>query len=352
MGLEGYLEDLGIADILQIVSLSKKSGELTLANQAEQGSITFLAGQVVGATSSRFPEPLGQLLVAKGVANQPQVNAALLSQKQRYRPLGVILAVEQGVAHAAVEAVVGQQIESIVGSFFQWQDGRFHFQLQETQAVGSASLNPLDFMLEKGIAPQWLVVKGQELTACPEFAAGQLNPDLQPLENKLDAQELTRLRGMLVELENPLLSGGVILLILRYASEMLRRAIIFDVRGRQLVGIGQFGLQSETESADQLVRKLRLTTVRDSIFGRVLQQQAALTGRFSGYADEQVLSALLGTVGSEVFVAPLVSDGKVVALLYGDNYPDAGPLDSACAFEVFLAKAGQAMEQMLQQNLY
>ena len=43
-----------------------------------------------------------------------------------------------------------------------------------------------------------------------------------------------------------------------------------------------------------------------------------------------------------------MSDGKVVAILYGDNYPESGSIKSANAFEVFLVQAGLAMQQILQ----
>ena len=158
------------------------------------------------------------------------------------------------------------------------------------------------------------------------------------------------MRGMLAELGNPSMSGGIILLILRYASEILRRAIIFDVRGRQLVGLGQFGLDSPSGSTDEIVRKMQLKAESDSLFGQVLQQQAAIRGVLGNLPDERFVCEALGGQAEEVFIGPLVSDGKVVAILYGDNYPHKGPIKSANAFEIFLAQAGVEMEQMLQEG--
>ena len=63
MALEGYLEDLGICDILQILSLSKKSGTLILKGPQGEGLVCFVDGQVVRASSSFFPENIGQLLL-------------------------------------------------------------------------------------------------------------------------------------------------------------------------------------------------------------------------------------------------------------------------------------------------
>ncbi len=356
MGLEGYLEDLGISEILQIVSLSKKSGMLSLAHDQEVGCITFLEGQVVRATSSREPDSLGQLLKSQQLVTEQQIEAALKKQQSLkvHQPLGAILSRSCQIPSEAIETVVKQQIEKIVFSFFAWQKGTFSFQLGAPESFGSTTVNPFDFMLEKGISSQRLVVKGQRLVEKPgaidSTDDSKIEKEIAQLESRLDGQGLTQLRGMLAELENPYIGGGIIMLILRYASELMNRAIIFDVRGRQLVGLGQFGLSSLSSAADEIVRKLRLKVEADSLFARVLQEKSATCSPLSGTFAEKTLMEVLGGAPDKVFLGPLISDGKVVALLYGDNYPDNGPIEAASAFEVFLSQAGLAMEQALQQQ--
>ncbi|HEY5675072.1 MAG TPA: DUF4388 domain-containing protein [Malonomonas sp.] len=350
MSLEGYLEDLGICDILQILSLSKKSGILTLSGSAGDGSITFLDGQVIRAASSQFPGNLGSLLCRQKITTREQIIAALTYQKRAKdrSPIGAILVEQHGIAKADIEAVVVRQIEAIVHSFFSWSRGTFVFKLEKPQHVGSATLNPLDFMLEKGVAPQSFVAKQQVMEELGPAENAQSVNEAKRQKKKLGEQDLGLLRGMLAELEDPAMCGGIILLILRYASELFRRAIIFDVRGRQLVGIGQFGLEGLSASADEIVRNMRMKAEPESLFGQVLQQQAALRGVLGSLADERFICEILGGQAAEVFIGPLVSDGKVVALLYGDNYPQPGTIKSANAFEVFLAQAGVEMERLLQ----
>lgn len=354
MGLEGYLEDLGVSEILQIVSLSKKSGTLSLTHKRESGTITFLDGQVVRATATSYPETLGMLLRQHNLVDDLQVDAALAQQKKlkQHQPLGAILSVSCQIEPEIIESIVKQQIEKIVFSFFLWTNGSFSFQLGAPQVFGSASVNPFDFMLEKGISSQRLVVKGQRVAE--QQGAGKNTDDvaveqeIKRLESRLEDQGLTQLRGMLAELENPYLGGGIILLILRYASEIMNRAIIFDVRGRHLVGLGQFGLTSISSAAEEVVRKLRLNVESGSLFARVLQEKSTVCTSLGECLSERTLVEVLGGVPREVFLGPLVSDGKVVAMLYGDNYPDDSPIESANAFEVFLSQAGLAMEQALQ----
>ncbi|NOY12420.1 MAG: DUF4388 domain-containing protein [Deltaproteobacteria bacterium] len=354
MGLEGYLEDLGISEILQIISLSKKSGMLSLSNEQETGTITFLEGQVVRATSTRSPETLGRLLIQHNIVTAQQVEAALVRQSglRCHQPLGAILAATCQVPPAAIEAIVKRQIEEIVSGFFTWDKGSFLFQLGEPQAFGSTSVNPFDFMLEKGISSPRLVVKGRHFAGhrdgVDDADDAVLEAEIEFLEKRLDDEGLMLLRGMLAELEYSSMGSGIILLILRYASEIMNRAIIFDVRGRQLVGLGQFGLTGLSTTADELVRELRLDVEPDSLFSRALQEKNVLCSALEQSVAEQTLSKILGGVPDEVFLGPLVSDGKVVAMLYGDNYPDNGPIKAATTFGIFLSQAGLAMEQALQ----
>ena len=66
MSLVGNLEDLGLGEILQIVSLSRKSGVLSLDSSGRTGKVTFLNGQVIRATTSASRVNLGDLLVRFG----------------------------------------------------------------------------------------------------------------------------------------------------------------------------------------------------------------------------------------------------------------------------------------------
>jgi len=61
------------------------------------------------------------------------------------------------------------------------------------------------------------------------------------------------------------------------------------------------------------------------------------------YLEEQ----LGGEIPEEVFLGPVISEGKTVAILYGDNLPDKRPVGDTAALEIFLSQAGLAMEKAL-----
>ncbi len=353
MSLKGRLEDLNICSILQLISLGKKSGILTLRNVQEHGSISFYDGQVVRASSSSFPEGLGVLLHRRGLISLQQVEEALKFQQRlrKHQPLGPIITYLYKLAAQEIEQVVSTQIEQIVVDFCRWQEGEFSFCYEAIDTYGSAQLNPLDLLLEKGLSPQRLAVKMQLIEAGRDdlpLNDEHLEHKLRELQQRQDRGRITLLRGMLAELQVPDLGGGIVLLILRYASELLRRAIIFDVRGMRLIGLGQFGLETNGQQPDQLVRQLAIDISTDSLFAEAIRNKSLVRGSLTCAVAEERLSSLLGRIPEDVLVAPLTSGGRVVALLYGDGFYKSGDALALDAFAIFLSQAGIAMEQLLQ----
>lgn len=562
MSLVGNLEDLGLGDILQIVSLSRKSGVLVLNSREREGRIVFLNGQVIRATSSQFGENLGDLLLRKQLVTVDVLKKALFIQRNSERPprLGVILAEKFGVPQAEIEAAVKEQIEKIVYSFFAWDQGAFSFELGDPGELATTSFSPLQFMLDQGLNPQWLAMEGSRIldemrhrgesfedqaeassldleallgeppggasvqaaangdsgvaapaaeTATPAAGASRLflvdddrqtgevlgavlrergvavssfgsgrdflqalaraiaagqqplllidlimprldgsgilgglelleqvrrrypglavammsdhpnaeaaerarrlgvdeilakpkRDDLQErrgrellrqlgetLAEKADATppagadsgdshvnigaELFRelgvesaaqdrerdgvtpglhlLRGMLQELQNPALGGGIILLVLRFASELMNRAVVFFVKDADVVGLGQFGIDAGEGNADARIRTIRIPLGEESIFQRVEREMAPLRTRFgAGRWDRYLQEQLGGRAPEEIFLGPILSEGKVVAILYGDNLPAKGPVGDTESLEIFLSQAGLAMEKAL-----
>ena len=161
---------------------------------------------------------------------------------------------------------------------------------------------------------------------------------------------ITLLRGMLEELSDPSLGGGITLLVLRFASEFMNRAVIFSVKDDEIVGLGQFGLNLPTGTADNNIRNLRIPCFGESLFSDVLATSQPLkVSPMPNRWDEQLLDQL-GGVPREIFLGPLISEGEVVAILYGDNMPDNRPIGDTDSLEIFLSQAGMAMERALLQS--
>lgn len=402
MSLVGNLEDLGLGDILQIVSLSRKSGVLSLRNRGREGRIVFLRGQVIQATSSVSRDTLGDLLLRKGLVSPDSLRKALHQQRQTLPPvrLGTILCEQFGLSRQAVEAVLREQVENIVYSFFGWTEGVFTFDLGEPEDFPATFFDPLQFMLDQGLNPQWLVSEGGRkdderrdageggrAQGAPLPAGDHRSPGLDESPSGLDPRgkvhdpdslkpnfnlgaELSReldeapgdgvavnavaspglhlLKGMLLELNNPSLGGGIILLVLRFASEFMNRAVIFGVKEKEIVGLGQFGIEVFEGNPDARVRSMRIPVEEDSPFTAVLERGIPAKVRpEQGKWDMYLQEALGGGVPEEIFLGPLISEGKIVAILYGDNLPRNNSVGDTEPLEIFLSQAGMVMEKVL-----
>ncbi|AJE03685.1 DUF4388 domain-containing protein [Geobacter pickeringii] len=384
MSLIGNLEDLGLGEILQIVSLSRKSGILRLRSRGREGILFFRLGQVIQATSSSQSESIGEALVRRGAIEPAKLRSALdLQAREGHRErLGAILVRYFDVPPAVIEETVREQIEDVVYALFGWIEGTFDFELKEMgEAIDAALMDPMQFMLEQGLSPQYLLterarpadekraVPGEKADAADrhgrkterpfDFADGLINlGDLLRRElgdvpasaagRPEPTSGMTLLHGMLRELNDPSLGGGITLLVLRYAAEFVNRAVIFMVIGDELVGLGQFGISDRHGSADARIRNLRIPRTEASLFSGVMEAKHPAVLKPDPLEWNSFLFGQLDDgIPEEVFVGPIVSEGKVVALLYGDNLPGKKSIGGTESLEIFLSQAGVAMEKAL-----
>jgi hypothetical protein len=133
MALEGTLRDFSFADILQLISLQRKTGVLTLKNEENVVTISFLEGCIVGSStlSQHTEDRLGLILLKKGHVSESVLDAALRRQEETLQRLGRILIDHQMVVADRVREALEQQILQIVYRVFRWSDGEYHFS-QET----------------------------------------------------------------------------------------------------------------------------------------------------------------------------------------------------------------------------
>lgn len=165
MSLVGNLEDLGLGEILQIVSLSRRSGVLALQSRGREARVVFRNGQVIRATSSTFQQNLGEVLIQQGVIDLSILKQALSIQADEgyTQLLGGIMIDRFGVSADAIETVVREQIENVVYSLFAWAEGTFEFELQEVNEADNARMDPVQFMLKQGLNPQYLAMEGSRI---------------------------------------------------------------------------------------------------------------------------------------------------------------------------------------------
>lgn len=360
MSLVGNLEDLGLGDIFQIIFLSRRSGVLAIRGKAVEGKIYFKEGLVIGAY-------------------------AVDASKQR-------------ISNNAQDAVFGLFIE----------EGNFDFELkdvsEEIKGMAPGSL----FLAEPGLNPQFLAMEGSRLLdearakvkvspPPPPVAkiepppvitqpAAETKPAIQTTPQKIEAPSasekalpvveetfspksiwaeagiteeahiesvvtspgLALLRSMIFELQNPHSSSEITLLILRFASELMNRAVLFIVKRDAIEGLGQFGVVLKQGDPNRKIKGIKIAPAEESIFREALLKKMTVKKNLEHIPiHEYIIKELGGDWPQEVFLAPLLVSGKVAALLYGDNVPEEKPIGDTDSLEIFLAQAGIAMERAL-----
>jgi hypothetical protein len=381
MSLVGRLEDLALPDIFQIISLSKKTGTLVVRSRRGTGMVVFKDGQVIQAASDSIRDSLGNILVSQGMLDEAALSKALAFQKREPdKPLGMILTDMGVVAAQTLQTVIRKQIEEIIYDLLDWEGGFFNFELGEIIPKDTIEIDTQEFLLKSGISAEYLLMEGTRIlderrkdekrpaaarpapvspTPAEPAAAPKAPPShasYEPakeefrtrIEKESSRRDLTALKSMFDELRFPTATAEVTLLILRYASEVVNRAVLFMVKKDEVRGLGQFGIELKGKSADQVVRNIKLPLNQPSLFLTVIESRRSYLGALeSNPSHTYLVSELGGTMPEAVLAIPLVVDGKVALVVYGDNLPERRPIRGMDTLEIFMNQAGMALEKAL-----
>jgi hypothetical protein len=373
MSLVGRLEDLALPDIFQIISLSKKTGTLIVRSRKGTGMVVFKNGQVIQAGSDIIRDSLGNILVSQGAIDSAVLSQALAIQKKDFdKPLGMILAEMGAVTGQTVEEVVRKQIEEIIYDLLSWEEGFFNFELGEIAPKDKIEIDTQDFLLRSGLSPEYLLMEGTRLLdekrkgqvikpqqpaapppAAPIVTRSSYEPAKQEfrmrIETEAPSKQITTLKSMFDELRFPTATAEVTLLILRYASEVVNRAVLFMAKKDEVRGLGQFGIElAKGLSPDQVVRNIRIPLNKPSLFLDVIENRRTYLGPLeSTELNTALVNDLGGTAPDTVLAIPLIVDNKVALVVYGDNVPEKKPIRGVETLEIFMNQAGMALEKAL-----
>ncbi len=373
MSLVGRLEDLSLADILQIISLSKRSGTLTISKKEGEGYIYFNRGQVIYA-SVYNKKKLGELLVDKNIIKEEELKRALQRQEERgmKEPLGTIL-IEMGLTlPGQLEQIVKTHIIEVIQEFLNWDTGSFTFVLRDE------GLDKREILFKNGMSTEFMllerarlqdeILSGKEPAGGPAVYTEQIDetqaeeieeskkeeiPSGDLSDREAGKKDLSLLTSMIEELAGPATSSEITLMVLRFASEIMNRAVIFLVKDEDVNGLGQFGLSFEDHSADEKVRAIKMPLKEPSVFRNIVLKKTPYKGKLIDTKwNRYLVESLGGIIPHEVFVCPLISDNKVIAILYGDNIPRREPIGNTEGLEAFIKMAGVALGKALLEKKY
>jgi hypothetical protein len=92
VGLTGNLSTVSLSDLLQLISVSGKTGMLLISRESQRREIYFKKGDIIYATSMGSEEELmGNLLLTKRKLLKSDLDKALSLQKLTNKRLGDVL---------------------------------------------------------------------------------------------------------------------------------------------------------------------------------------------------------------------------------------------------------------------
>lgn len=240
MSLLGRLEDLSLADIIQIVYLSRRTGRLEVTTDAGRHTLTFRNGLLVDATTEGEPG-LRQWLAVRGVPDPKELSTDVLADAVRQRIAG------------ALEPVLAAR------------EGEFHFELGD----GATALDyePEVLFKEGGLPPQKILgATDKPLRALEEslragkallrtapaaenvlpFPAVPVADETLPLGTKRDFSSKFHVAGGLIEVESPEARMRNVVL---YEREALLRVAAKRAFAKRDITIAQFGAVDDVRRA-------------------------------------------------------------------------------------------------------
>jgi tetratricopeptide (TPR) repeat protein len=151
MAIRGSLREASLPDVLQLLSMGKKTGCLSVTHKSNFGYIYFNKGRICYASIVNRRDRLGDMLVKTGVISQAQLEAAIeLQDRRRERRLGELLVELGALSQQQLHDAINVQIQEAVYFLFTWNQGTFNFEadVSPDQHDFVVSINPESLLLE------------------------------------------------------------------------------------------------------------------------------------------------------------------------------------------------------------
>ncbi len=165
MAFKGTLREFKVPDILQLISLQKKTGILTFTSSDGFITLIFENGLIIGVDA--FPKKLetrvGHVLVKQDLVSEEMLQRALVIQKRTNQKIGEIL-LSMGLIgkETIAEALKNQAIEVIL-SLFKWKKGEYNFKIMNSLDDSLRTIDPIatDNLIMEGVQmlDEWPFIK-------------------------------------------------------------------------------------------------------------------------------------------------------------------------------------------------
>ena len=156
MTLRGSLEEASLADVLQLLSLGRKTGLLTMESGGQEAQVFFDGGRIAYATIDDRAARIGEILFKTGqITLEQREQAVRLQSKEPSKKVGQVLVEIGAIDQSDLEKYIRLQIEQTVYTLFNWQKGEFYFE---------RGVTPDDQDVLVSMEPEGLLLEGARRT--------------------------------------------------------------------------------------------------------------------------------------------------------------------------------------------
>jgi hypothetical protein len=352
LSIIGSLEDLSLADIIQVIAGSQRTGILYVNSNEGRSSIAFRNGYVVSASKPDLANRLGQLLLKKNEISEMDLEMCLNEQSRTGLPLGEILLKHLMINPEKLYSYMKQQVVETVNEIVNLGEGSFSFQTDTQLPTDLVLFDPQHILLDVAYLQDTMRASPRPLVEevfSPSSLVDEVGEERPYTHNRTDKSVdvgcVNLLRELSEELARPRESTEVSLLVLRLASEFFDRSLFFVVSGDTLIACGGFGFPLQHATDRHIPSQTTVPLSDSSVFRSVYETQHAYRGSLlEGEWGRLLISKLTDRLPNEIVVLPIVSQGQVIAVVYGDNGDSQQKIYSTDLLEVLLLQAGMALE--------
>jgi Domain of unknown function (DUF4388) len=351
LSIFGDLQDLSLADIIQIIAGSQKTGVLYVNADEGRSTIVFKNGFVVSASKPDLAIRLGQLLRRENQISEIELEMCLKEQQQTNRPLGEILLEQSLVTRDQLQSLMKLQVMETVNEIVNLTEGSFSFQAHDQLPPDQIAFDAQHLLLDVAFLQDTIGHKREavdEGSFSPQNLIAGMDDDVSFEERGEEHGPnslIPLVRELAEELARPKDSTEVSLLVLRLASECFDRCLFFVAKAECLVGCGGFGFSLQSESQQSSMERIVIPLREASIFRMVYESKQVYRGTLlEGAWGRDLITRHSPRLPNEVIVLPIICQDDVIAILYGDNGVGQGDIPSVELLQIFLLQAGMALE--------
>jgi len=145
--MKAHTSGFSLADILLLVGMQGRTGELVLEAGNNIGTMLFHKGRILQAFSP-YSRAFGDLLVEGGMINDTELMDMLKQQKKSsYAPLGSLLLKTGKVTFEVIEMMVQEQIRTAVKEFQSWNGSHYIFLDRDLQPYDRIHVTVHEFIV-------------------------------------------------------------------------------------------------------------------------------------------------------------------------------------------------------------